>query len=79
MIARLYCDTALVAGAELDLPQPVAHHAVRVLRLKSGDAVTLFNGQGGEVAARLAGRPHDNDRTGAREVGRAIRRDRRFT
>jgi 16S rRNA (uracil1498-N3)-methyltransferase len=54
MIARLHCDTALVAGAELDLPQPVAHHAVRVLRLKSGDAVTLFNGQGGEFAARLA-------------------------
>jgi len=54
MIARLYCDAALVAGAEMDLPQSVAHHAARVLRLKSGDAVTLFNGQGGEFAARLA-------------------------
>jgi 16S rRNA (uracil1498-N3)-methyltransferase len=54
MIARLFCDGALVAGAEMDLPDGVAHHAARVLRLKSGDAVTLFNGQGGEFAARLA-------------------------
>ncbi|MEP6943651.1 MAG: 16S rRNA (uracil(1498)-N(3))-methyltransferase [Betaproteobacteria bacterium] len=54
MIPRLYCDTPLVADGEMDLPLPAAHHAARVLRLESGDEVTLFNGQGGEYAARLA-------------------------
>ena len=27
----------------MDLPGEAAHHAVRVLRLREGDAVTLFN------------------------------------
>jgi len=33
--------------------EAAAHHAARVLRLRNGDAVTLFNGQGGEYAARI--------------------------
>jgi len=37
----------------LSLPSAAAHHAARVLRLRAGDAVTLFNGQGGEYAARI--------------------------
>jgi 16S rRNA (uracil1498-N3)-methyltransferase len=36
------------------LPPRVAHHALRVLRLRDGDAIALFNGQGGEFAAHLA-------------------------
>jgi 16S rRNA (uracil1498-N3)-methyltransferase len=43
----------LAPGTELVLPPQPAHHAARVLRLKTGDAVTLFNGEGGEFAARL--------------------------
>jgi 16S rRNA (uracil1498-N3)-methyltransferase len=40
-------------GTEIALPPAVAHHAVRVLRLGEGDAITLFTGEGGEYAATL--------------------------
>lgn len=50
---RFYADGALAVGARIELPATVAHHALRVLRLRAGDALTLFNGQGGEYAARL--------------------------
>ncbi len=35
------------------LPPAVAHHATRVLRLAAGDAITLFDGTGGEYAATI--------------------------
>ena len=43
-----------LAGQTLALPDAVAHHAVRVTRLGAGDALTLFDGRGGEYAAVLA-------------------------
>jgi 16S rRNA (uracil1498-N3)-methyltransferase len=36
------------------LPEDAAHHALHVMRLSVGDAVTLFNGRGGEFAGRIA-------------------------
>jgi 16S rRNA (uracil1498-N3)-methyltransferase len=36
------------------MPEDSAHHAVHVLRIATGDEVTLFNGRGGEFAARIA-------------------------
>jgi 16S rRNA (uracil1498-N3)-methyltransferase len=50
---RLFVDTPLHAGLELALPDTAAQHAVRVLRLRAGDAVTLFNGDGRQYPARL--------------------------
>jgi 16S rRNA (uracil1498-N3)-methyltransferase len=50
---RLYCPSPLAAGGEIVLPQSAAHHALTVLRLKRGDAVRLFDGEGGEFAAEL--------------------------
>ena len=50
---RLYCALPLEAGKEIGLPPPAAHHAARVLRLRSGDCVTLFNGEGGEFDAEI--------------------------
>jgi 16S rRNA (uracil1498-N3)-methyltransferase len=41
------------AGREIALPEATAHHALRVLRLAAGDAITLFTGEGGEFAATL--------------------------
>ncbi len=41
------------AGREVALPEAAAHHALRVLRLAAGDAITLFTGDGGEFHARL--------------------------
>jgi len=41
------------AGRAIELPAAAAHHAMRVLRLAIGDALTLFTGAGGEYAATL--------------------------
>ena len=57
-MTRLYVPGELVPGRAYALPPQQAHHATRVLRLKAGDAVTLFNGDGAEydaVVARVAG------------------------
>jgi 16S rRNA (uracil1498-N3)-methyltransferase len=40
-------------GCSFDLPEAVAHHASRVVRLGPGDALTLFDGTGGEYAAAI--------------------------
>lgn len=49
---RFYSPMALATGATLDLPPGAARH-VQVLRLQPGDAITLFNGEGGEFEARV--------------------------
>src|SRR5262245_26457420 len=54
MIPRFCVDAPLRAGGVCTLPEDSAHHAVHVLRLREGDEVTLFNGRGGEFAARIA-------------------------
>lgn len=61
MVPRFFCPQPLVPHGLAELPPAAAHHALRVLRLKVGDAVTLFNGAGGEYAGILV------------ECGRAVR------
>lgn len=51
---RFFCPQALAPGALLALPESAARHAARVLRLTAGQAITLFDGRGGEYAARIA-------------------------
>lgn len=53
VIPRFYCPLPLSPGALVDLPAGAAHHAVKVLRLRNGDALTLFDGRGGEWRATL--------------------------
>ena len=43
----------LAVGQRVSLPEAVANHAVRVLRLQPGDPLVLFNGEGGAYAGRL--------------------------
>ena len=53
---RFMCTIALapeLAGQSVELDAAAAHHATRVLRLSVGDALTLFDGTGGEYAATL--------------------------
>jgi len=50
---RFFCDQLPHIGQHLTLPQPLAHHALRVLRLGQGADMVLFDGRGGQVAARL--------------------------
>ena len=50
---RFFVDAPLVGGESIRLPDDVAHHALRVLRLRAGAPIVLFNGRGGECPAAL--------------------------
>jgi 16S rRNA (uracil1498-N3)-methyltransferase len=52
---RIYADLDLASSRELLLPAAPSAHLLRVLRLRPGAALTLFNGRGGEYAAELLG------------------------
>ena len=65
---RIYVEQELEAGAEVLLPATASTHLLRVLRLRPGAALTLFNGRGGEYAAELAG----TGRPGARVLVGAL-------
>jgi len=43
----------LLPGVRVDLPENAARHAARVLRLRVGNDLVLFDGTGGEYAARI--------------------------
>ena len=49
---RFHCSVPLSAGAALALPPGAARH-VQVLRMQPGDALTLFDGAGGEYEATI--------------------------
>ena len=50
---RFFVDAPLAAGGTIRLPAAVAPHALRVLRLRDGAPIVLFDGRGGQYAARL--------------------------
>jgi 16S rRNA (uracil1498-N3)-methyltransferase len=52
-LTRVFVDAVLAAGHELLLPDSVAAHLGRVLRLEVGDHCVLFNGDGHDYAARI--------------------------
>ncbi|MDR3394754.1 MAG: 16S rRNA (uracil(1498)-N(3))-methyltransferase [Parasulfuritortus sp.] len=52
-IPRFYCAMPLPPGRQVALPDEVARHAVGVLRLRDGDDVILFNGDGSECIGQL--------------------------
>lgn len=54
MPARFLVEAAFAPGTSLALPERAAHHALRVLRLRDGDAIELFDGRGAGCTARLA-------------------------
>ena len=43
---RFYCPVTLPSSGLFELPPNAAHHANRVLRLRAGDAVQIFDGAG---------------------------------
>jgi 16S rRNA (uracil1498-N3)-methyltransferase len=59
---RLFVDRPLAPDAELPLPSAASEHATRALRLRAGDALMLFNGDGHDYSAQLL----DAARGGAR-------------
>lgn len=52
-IPRFFCPFALAPGQTFELPDELAHYALRVLRLKPGSELVLFDGRGGQYPARL--------------------------
>jgi 16S rRNA (uracil1498-N3)-methyltransferase len=64
---RVYVDLELNSDREIVLPLGQSTHLLRVLRLRAGAALTLFNGRGGEYAAELVG----SGKSGARLAVRA--------
>jgi 16S rRNA (uracil1498-N3)-methyltransferase len=52
-VPRFFCAAKLGPGACVILPQNAAHHATRVLRMKVGDVLILFNGNGNDYAGSL--------------------------
>jgi len=53
-LSRVYVEAPLTAGERVELQGNAANHIARVLRLGAGDPLTLFDGRGGEYAARIA-------------------------
>jgi len=56
---RFYCPPPIPRSGSLELPPEAAHHAARVLRLREGDPVQIFDGlgnQGHGVIAELGGK-----------------------
>jgi len=50
---RIFQNVTLVPGASLALDANASHHLSRVLRVKQGDKLVIFNGLGGEYAATI--------------------------
>jgi 16S rRNA (uracil1498-N3)-methyltransferase len=79
---RFFCPVPLSEGQSLALPATAARH-VQVLRLQPGQAITLFNGEGGEWDATITrmgrsdvdvslGTHHATEREPARAVHLAL-------
>ena len=52
-MTRVYLPKPLAVGAVLELPDEAVRHLVQVLRMGSGERLTVFNGEGGEYGAVL--------------------------
>ncbi|MDP4030395.1 MAG: 16S rRNA (uracil(1498)-N(3))-methyltransferase [Gallionella sp.] len=51
---RFYCTPPLPLGGTFELPPEAAHHAARVLRLREGSRVEMFDGIGNECHGVIA-------------------------
>lgn len=52
-IPRVFFESDLAAGSQVNLSKEQAHYLGRVLRLKAGRELILFNGQGGEYLCQV--------------------------
>jgi 16S rRNA (uracil1498-N3)-methyltransferase len=57
--ARLYIDAPLAAGSPLTLDRAQSHYLRKVLRLKDGQDILVFNGHDGEWRAAIEGGPRE--------------------
>jgi len=52
-ISRVYTDQPLSAGKRVQLDERTGHYLARVLKLRKGDPLVLFNGDGADYAGEL--------------------------
>ena len=67
-LIRVHAAQPLSAGAEVALPEAAAHHVARVLRLRPGAPLVLFDGSGADFRAEIVA--VEGDRVRARVVER---------
>ncbi len=53
-LTRVHIETPLSPGSRVQANGSASNHVTRVLRLRTGDAVTVFDGRGGEYEAVIA-------------------------
>ncbi len=73
-LTRVYVEEPLSASGSHVIEGSAANHVARVLRLREGDALTLFDGRGGEYDARITGFRKDAVQIEVREH-RAVERE----
>jgi 16S rRNA (uracil1498-N3)-methyltransferase len=73
-LTRVYVDAALEPGTRVKLEGNAASHITRVLRLRVGEQLTLFNGGGGEYSASID-KAHGGEVTVAVGAHQAIERE----
>lgn len=74
--ARFYCALPLAAGRTVTLPPETFHHAIRVRRLRLGDQLVLFAGDGCEAHASLIAVNRDGAEAAISEVTNVDRESR---
>jgi 16S rRNA (uracil1498-N3)-methyltransferase len=52
-LTRVFVEAPVTAGKRVVVEGSAVNHITRVLRLRSGDALTVFDGRGGEFGARI--------------------------
>ena len=65
---RVYSDTPIIAGEELQLPEASAYHVARVLRLRAGAPLVVFDGSGADFRCEVT--VVEGDRVRARAMQR---------
>ena len=76
-LTRVYVEEKLSTGKTCNIEGSAANHIMRVLRLRDGDALTLFDGRGGEYGARITGFRRDSVQVEVQEQ-REIERESRL-
>ena len=66
-LTRIHIDADLQTGQPLTVAGSAGNHIARVLRLRAGDGLTLFNGRGGEYGGRIEEMHRDSVRVSVLE------------
>jgi 16S rRNA (uracil1498-N3)-methyltransferase len=72
-LTRVFVDQALVSGAEAVLPDAAAYHVVRVLRLRAGAPLVLFDGSGADFRGDIVAVEGDRVRVSVGERAAGLR------